>query len=443
MSFKTLQTKRHFIFNKIIVGIDPAKKKHQAAMIGADGLQMGNSFTFSTTYAGFNQDLWIKLKKIMPDVNTNHVVFAIETSCNLWQTLASHLQRTGYEVLLVSPLSTKYSRPAMNHDFSKTDPKDALLIASNTRNGHFDFFRNYSDHIIAMHRLAITYYKLRNDYIRNLQRLRSVIERVFPEFLQVMQADSATARYLLKKYLRPQDFLDLNLNQEAEAISKISCKKFNLDTLHRLQQDARHSIGIPTHHENILVERLSVDAWLMIIEILKNQIDAVFEQLLILVKQTPYYDLLNSFRGLGISDILIALFIAETRNLADYNHYKKLEKLAGYNLRRNDSGQYIGQRKINRIGNKRLSWILYWMTKGAAKHIPEVALKYLRRQMHHAKHRKNIVACIPVLLKLIVAMVREQRPYQLREEKIKELEILRQAFAAQKENKKEKRLHAA
>jgi len=436
MSFKTLQTKRHFIYDKTIVGIDPAKKKHQVAVINKNGLQVGNSFTFTATYTGFTQDLWIKIKKIITDVNANHVVFAIETSCNLWQTLASYLQRTGYKVLMVSPLSTKHTRPAMNHDFSKTDPKDALLIANNARNGYFDFFQDYSDHIIAMHRLAITYYKLHNDYIRNAQRLRSVIERVFPEFFHAMQTDAATARYLLKKYLQPQDFLDLNLTQEAEAISKISCKKFNLDTLHQLQEDARHSIGIPTHHENILAERLSVDSWLMMVELLKNQMDAVLSQLLIFAKQTPYYDILSSFKGLGISDTLIALFIAETRNLADYNHYKKLEKLAGYNLRRNDSGQYIGQRKINRIGNKRLAWILYWMTKGGAKHIPEVALKYLRRQKYHTKHRKNIVACIPVLLKLVVAMTREHRPYQLREEKIKELEILSQAFKAQKDNKK-------
>ena len=443
MSFKTLQTKRHFILNKTIVGIDPAKKKHQAAVINTDGLQMGRSFTFSTTYTGFTQDLWLKLKNFIPDVNSNHVIFAIETSCNLWQTLANYLKCTGYNVLLVSPLSTKHTRPAMNHDFSKTDPKDALLVATNTRNGYFDFFQNYTDQINAMHRLAITYHKLRNDYVRNMQRLLSVIERVFPEFSQVLETDTVTARYLLKKYLLPQDFLNMKINQEAEMVSKISQKHFGFDTLQSLQHEAHYSIGIPTYHENILAERMSVNAWLIMIESLKNQMDAVLSQLLILVKQTPYYDILSSFKGFGISDKLIALFIAETRNLLDYNHFKKLEKLAGYNLRRNDSGQYIGQRKINRIGNKRLAWILYWMTNGARNYIPEVKLKYLRRQMHHAKHRKNVVACIPVLLKIIVAMIRENRPYQLREEKIQELENLCQALAAQKNNKKKKCHRAA
>jgi transposase len=443
MSLNPLQTKRHYVLDKIIVGIDPAQKKHQAAVIDLRGIQVGKSFTFPTTRAGFDNDLWEKLHKILPDFNANNLVFAIETSCHLWQTFVAYVQRKHYQVLLVSPLTTKHTRPAMNHDFSKTDPKDALLVANNARDGYFDFYRDYSDHIVAMHRLAITYHKERHDYVCNLQRLKATVERVFPEFSSVMGVDSATGQYLLAKYLLPQEIQSPQLLLEAEQIAKISSRHFGLDTLIKLQTLAQHSIGVPTYHENITAERLSLHSWLPMMQFLDNQMSETIDQLLVFAKQTPYYSILSSLKGYGISDTLIALFIAETRNLADFSHYKKVEKFAGFNLRLCDSGKYIGQRKINRIGNKRLSWILYWMTKGAAKHIPEVELKYLRRQLHHRSHRKNIVACIPVLLKIIMAMIREHRPYELREEKVKQVEALRQSLTLKKEQKKKKGHKAA
>jgi hypothetical protein len=37
MKMKVLQTKRHFIDGKIIIGIDPSKKKHQAVVLDPKG----------------------------------------------------------------------------------------------------------------------------------------------------------------------------------------------------------------------------------------------------------------------------------------------------------------------------------------------------------------------------------------------------------------------
>ena len=154
MAFKSLQEKRKFVRDNFIVGIDPSKAKHQAAVIDSNGIQISKAFTFKTSYKGYNQDLWHRLKKIIAHVNPDNVIFAIETACNLWQTLAFYLKHKGYNVLLVSPLSTKHTRPVMNHDFSKTDPKDALIVANNARDGYFDYYRNFTPHINAMHRLS-------------------------------------------------------------------------------------------------------------------------------------------------------------------------------------------------------------------------------------------------------------------------------------------------
>jgi hypothetical protein len=162
-----LQNNRRLIDGKTIVGIDPAKLKHQAAVIDAARNQLGKSFSFSVSFDGFTTTLWQKLLQIVPNCNPDTTDFAIETSCNLWITLAFYLHHEGYQVLLVSPLTTYHSRPIVSHDFSRTDPKDAFLVADNAHRGYFDLFQSFSPLSNAMHRLSITYSKLRKDLAQN------------------------------------------------------------------------------------------------------------------------------------------------------------------------------------------------------------------------------------------------------------------------------------
>lgn len=186
MRFRALQEKRRFISGKTIVGVDPAKQRHQAAILDADGLQIGNPFAFAHNVQGFTEKLWGKLRQYLDECNPETLVFAIETSCNLWQVLSYYLVTEGYQVILVSPLTTKHSRPLFNHDFSHTDPKDALLIASNARDGYFDFYRTFSAAIDAMHQLSLTYCKLLRNYVQQRTRLRSLLDQVFPEFPAIL-----------------------------------------------------------------------------------------------------------------------------------------------------------------------------------------------------------------------------------------------------------------
>jgi len=414
-----LQKKRQFIKDKIVVGIDPGSKKHQAVILDENGLQLGNTFSFDHDYQGFNEMLWINIKKQIKTNNKNRIVFAIETSCNLWQKLAYYLDSQKFQVLLVSPLTTHRSRPFFNHDFSKTDPKDALLMASNAKDGYFDFYQTYSAHINAMHLFSITYCKLRRNYVQQRTRLRAFVDLVFPEFLTILNLRTNTARYLLTKYFLPKHFINMDIEHEANQIEKISGKQHGKDTLISLQQVAQNSIGIPITLVELLPAKITLDSWLNLLDYFEQQMDFVIKQLVALAKDTIYFELIISLKG--ISEKSAALFIAETRDLSIYDHFKKIEKYAGFNLRQSQSSQYVGARRISHIGNKRLAWILYRMTEEAAKYIPEVRIKYLKRQIKRRKHRKNIIACTPILLKLIVSLVKENRTYELKQEKLQQL----------------------
>jgi transposase len=435
MRSQALQEKRQFIAGKFVIGIDPGRDRHQACVLNPQGVERRN-FTFTVNRQGFDEIMLKTLSLYLNLQDKASFVFAIETACNLWQCLAHFLSARGYSVVLVNPLTTYHSRALPAHDYSKTDPKDALLVASNARHGYFDWYRTYSAEINAMHQLSMVYCKIRNTLLQQRSRLRTYINYVFPEFFEVVRLDTHTARFLLKRYFLPKHYLELELEKVAAEIAKISGNQYNLATLKHLREKAVTSIGIPKSALEESVDRIAVETWLAAEEQLQKQLDCVLEKLLVLAKKTAYFNSIVSIKG--VSDILASLFIAETRDLALFQHYKQIEKLAGYNLRLVDSGRYAGARRISGIGNSRLSWVLYKMTEEMSRYVPEVRVKYLTRQIAKRCYRKNLVACVPKTLQLTFGLAQLKAAYQPNAEALNKVKKLEQQYEKVLKGKKRK-----
>ena len=437
MNSKSLEVKRHFIKDKIIIGIDPAKKKHQAVILDTAGIPICNSFKFTNNYQGFNYDMWKIIKTHIKDLNPRNVVFAVEISINLWQKLCVYLAGKGFTVLMVSPLFTWHERPKINNNFSRTDPKDALAVANCARQGYFNFYRIYSNEMHAMHQLSISYDKLREHIAQSKQRIRSQVELIFPELLDIIDIDTDTVRLLLRKYLSAEEFRNMSIFLEAPECEKVSQKQHGADTLKRIKEATHNSIGIKLTDELLLAEKLTMHCWLNQLALLKEQIKLVLDQMISLAERTPFFKIITSIKG--ISDITAVRFIAELRDPSLFNHYKKIEAFAGINLRLSQSGQFTGYRRITHIGNHRLRAILYTMAEETKNHIPEIRIRYLKRQMKQARYRKNVTACISNLLKLITSMIRENHTYNYKQEHVAELALLEEQYKEFKKNKKYKR----
>jgi transposase len=211
MQFSNLQMKRHFVSGKWVVGIDPAKEKFDAAVIDPNGLLQGKTFTIQNNHEGFQKQLWICLNERIDSISKDNIVFAIEAACNLWQKLADYLINQGYSVVIINPLSTYKARSLINHSFSKTDAKDALVVANAAREGYFDFYRIHSDETKAMHDLAVTYDKLKRSFSQAKLRLRALVEQTFPEFPKIINLSTHTALFLLDNYIIPREFLDADV----------------------------------------------------------------------------------------------------------------------------------------------------------------------------------------------------------------------------------------
>jgi transposase len=223
--------KRHFVSGKYVIGIDPSKEKYDAAVIDQHGLLQGKTFTFQNNHEGLQKQLWNCLNERIINFSKEETVFAIEAACNLWQKLADYLIVQSFYVVIINPLSTYKARLLINHNFSKTDAKDALVIANVTREGYFDFYRIHSDSTKALHDLAVTYDKLKQSLSQAKLRLRDLVEQTFPEFPGIVRMNTNTAIYLLERYIMPQEFLNANVFKTVQGMGKVSRKQKGIKTL--------------------------------------------------------------------------------------------------------------------------------------------------------------------------------------------------------------------
>lgn len=437
MNSKTLRTKRHFIKDKVIVGIDPAKKNHQAIILDTAGIPICKSFKISNSYQGFYVDMWKVINRHINDLDPNKVVFAVEISINLWQKLCYNLSQKGFTVLMISPLFTHFERPKINNNFSRTDPKDALAVANCARQGYFNFYKSYTSAMDAMHRLSITYDKLKEHMAQTKQRIRSQVELIFPEFTEAIELDTDTARLLLRNYLSPGEYRTMNIFLVAPECEKVSQKQHGVESLKRIKESAKQSIGVKITNELLIAEKLTMLSWLNQHALLKEQMKLVLDQMVAIAKRTPFFNIVSSLKG--VSDITAARFIAELRDPTLFNHYKKIEAFAGINLKLSQSGQFTGYRRITHIGNHRLRAILYTMAEETKNHIPEIRIRFIKRQMKQPRYRKNVTACISNLLKLISAMIKENHKYSYRQEHLSELALIEEQYKEFKKKKKYKR----
>lgn len=121
----------------------------------------------------------------------------------------------------------------ITNDFSKTDPKDAYLVADNAHKGNYNCYRIYASESNELHSLCIAYDKLVKERSRNTARLRALMKEIFPEYLQCLNVDIDTSLYLLGKYFLPEHFAGLDIDEEEATIRRISRGNHNADTLRK------------------------------------------------------------------------------------------------------------------------------------------------------------------------------------------------------------------
>ena len=115
-----------------IVGIDIAKRSHEAVIIDSDGNILKKAFNFKNNHEGFNKLLSIMQKFGKPD----EFIIGMESTSHYWLALYSQLHRREFNVQVINPIQSNALRGMYIRQI-KNDEHDSFIIAEVIRFGRY------------------------------------------------------------------------------------------------------------------------------------------------------------------------------------------------------------------------------------------------------------------------------------------------------------------
>lgn len=406
MSDKVLKASGQFPANTLFVGVDIAKKFHFARAHGSNCEKGSEAFGFTNDRKGFNA-LLDRIELWRQKYGGTGVVVGMEPTGNYWRPLEYFLKKAGFEVCLVSPLSVSRFKDAEDNSPLKSDGKDALLIAKHLRMGAVLTQSPRNDFMDIVKKCIISIEDMNKVLVMMINLLESYIAIHFPNLTEFMpDISSPTMMALLEKFPTPKTLAAAGPDEVLEALSEVPGKKFSVEKIRKLCDDAAESIGVPVEEE---AANLGLSTVLKIYEVAagaKKQFVGILRKTL---PNIPSYPILRSVRGIGM--MTAATIIAFMGDLGDYDSAAQVLKKAGLNLFNRSSGSRRGNCHISRRGKGLLRKNLYMACLVHTRKDSPFYGKYTKLRGRHFSHRKAMVALMRKILKISFALVRKSEMF--------------------------------
>ena len=191
-----------------------------------------------------------------------------------------------------------------------------------------------------------------------------------------------------------------------EEMRKRSMGKLGAKEAELLITAAQQTVGVKEGVAGIVLDITHIIAQLEIVERFMSEIEA---EMVIALDRIPCSTRLLSIKGLGM--VSVAGLIGEVGDFSKFRTRSELMKLAGLDLYEVSSGKRKGQRRITKRGRSLMRKILYFavihmITKHGIMH------EYYERLTGRGTLKmRALVAAMRKLLRIIHAMMRDNRDY--------------------------------
>lgn len=368
----------------LYIGIDIAKNKHDLACINENGEIMIANFKFANSYQGFVQ-LKLRLEQLSP--LTQDIQIALESTGHYNYNIVTFLRELGYNVFTYNPLIIKEFAKSQSLRKTKTDRKDALLIARKLRSDVTP--ECYQTDSIVDELKELTRYQ--NRLIQSRSKCKNLYVRlldiIFPELHAIVSNLHNQFIYdLLTHYPSPQKIA------RARFSSLLKIKRLTADKAHQIQEEAKKTIG---KDSPALVLELG-----QLIETIKHydkQINQTQEEINRLMNDlnSP----ITSITGIGTR--LGAIILAEIKNIHNFKNPNQLQAFAGLDPAIYQSGQMDNTGHMVKRGSSYLRYALIQAAKLISIYSPHFKA-YLRLKISQGKHYNVAVTHVAKKLTRII-----------------------------------------
>lgn len=315
-----------------------AKEVHVAQATNFRGIVLSSRhLSFNNMIEGYK-----KLQRWMEELLQKHqlksIIVGMEPTGHYWYNLANWLVAEGVYVVWVNPATTKRNKENRDNSPSKSDPKDALVIADVVSRGYYyEYTRQGAD----FQRLR-TIKSDREFWVANSVWLQNRIVRWldtrFPEYASVFK-DWTCPRSIatLKEFPTPQELKDRSTAEIITSWRKHMKRAGGTTGIQRAAELvllARQSVGDTTPKQDLrrLVEEF---------ERITGILEVIEKDIVTVLGEIPMANQMRSVKGLG--PIYIAAILSGAGDLRQYTHGRQLPRKAGLILAESMSGKRKGE----------------------------------------------------------------------------------------------------
>ncbi|WP_141334116.1 IS110 family transposase [Paenibacillus sp. tmac-D7] len=394
----------------LVVGADIAKKVHVARAVDFRGIELGKDCVFHNDQEGLSK-LATWMKELGQAHGKTNIVFGIEPTGHYWFPLAAYLQeQQQIQVVVVNPHHVNKTKELEDNSQTKSDYKDAKVIADLIRNGKYSEPKLPTKEYAELRILMNLREKVSASLTQVKGRISNWFDRFFPEYACVFKKWEGKASLMtMRAFPMPADIVgkgarDVLVHWKTEVKRGVGIKRAE-----KLVAAATVSIGLT---EGCMAARMELSTLLGQYDLFSKQLEEIMDKVLEILEHIPGTKEMLTVPGVGA--ITVAGFLAEIGDLNNYDHGQQIIRLAGLNLKENSSGKRKGKTGISKRGRSRLRALLFRAVMPMVAKNEEFKTlhkHYTTRSQNPLKKKQSIIALCGKLIRVLHTLGTKQREY--------------------------------
>jgi len=323
----------------------------------------------------------------------------MEPSGHYWRAFGWYLKlhESTPELVGVNPYHTKQAKELDDNSQTKSDPKDAQVIAHLIRDGrYFDTYLPEKEYA-ELRQLNAERQRVMKQLNRANNTLIALLDEFFPEYDTIWRdVTCPTSLKLLKTYAFPSDILASDRETLSEDIREASSGKEGKKLMEELIAVSNRSIGVK---EGLGSVRLRILSLIDEMEYFRRKKENVGAELEGVMDTLQLGEILQSMSGVGTT--ISAAFLGEVGDITRFSNWKQVRSLSGLNLVENSSGMRKGKTKVSKRGRPYLRHMLYLAGESCCRCNPEMHKFYrymrVRKSNPLTSHQAFVATGLKVL----------------------------------------------
>ena len=388
-----------------IVGVDIAKRSHEATVIDDNGSKIKKPFNFKNDSSGFHSLLSV-LESISLD--PDDFIIGMESTSHYWLALYSGLRKKGYTVHVFNPIQSNALREMYIRQV-KNDDRDCFVIAEVIRFGRYSEGGMPPSNIYELREMCRARFFM-VDAVADLKRKAiALLDQVFPEYeTPFTDIFGLTSSELLRNCSTPEEIMAIETDRLCEIISVPSRKRFGMKKAEEIKSLAENSFGIVQEFDAF---GCLIKQYMEHIRFSEQQIAALDERIAALYSSFDTY--LSTIPGVG--PVLGATILSEIGDISRFSSAAKLAAFAGIDPTVKQSGEFVGTRNhMSKRGSPYLTRAL-WQASTIAVRCDPVLKEFMAKKRAEGKPYMNAVGHVTKkMANIIYAVLRDNKPYYIR-----------------------------